>query len=306
VQRALNLFRELVELQPRNPRAHLGVADCLMLLGHVGFGMFPTCKALPKAKAAVKRALDLAQDDSTMAAALTTSALITMVFDWNFSDAETHFSEAVALDPNYSTAHHWRAHLFLYTMRLSEALDEIRTADQLAVDAPMVHGTVGWFLYFMNRAEEAITVNKETVKLHDKFPSGYLMLGLAYEAVGRYNEAIEAFDTSLSFDYRPTPLAAAAHTYAVWGKRRKAEQALNRLLVLGKTTIVSPYFPALVYTGLGDLDRALSLLEQARRKRCDWLVQLGVDPRWKPLHDRRRFTRLMGRVGLPPLPSPLF
>jgi tetratricopeptide (TPR) repeat protein len=298
VQRALDLFRKLADLQPKNPKAQLGIAQCLFLLGHVGFAVFPAREVMPKARAATEKAAKLAQDDHTRAAALTTSALLSMGYDWNLSVAERQFEDALLLDQNYGPAHHWRALMLLYTMRWPEAIDEIQTACRLALNAPMVHGTSGWLLYFMNRCEEAVEINRETVRLHPDFGAGYIMLGLAYEATGRYQDAIDALRTSFDLDSMPTPIAAAGHTYAIWGKRRKAEQMLKRLLSLKKTRLVSPYFPALVNAGLGNIDAALKLLDQAREERCDWLVQLGVDPRWRPLHNHRGFSKLLKSVGL--------
>jgi len=183
-------------------------------------------------------------------------------------------------------------------MRWTEALEEIQLAGQLALNAPMVHVTLGWFLYFTGDVDGAIKANEETASLYRDFPIAYLILGLAYEAAGRYSDAIDAFNTSFGMDNRPTPLAALAHAYAISGKKGKAEQTLGRLLSLKKTELVSPYFAALVNVGLGKLDETFSLLEEARGQRCDWLIQMGVDPRWKPLHGNPRFAKLLRRVGV--------
>jgi len=116
VRRALDLFRELRDLQPANARAHLGVAESLFLLSHVGFGVLSAQKAIPEARKALEGALEFAgQDAATRAAALSAMALISMAIDWNFSVAETQFGEALILNPDYSPAHHWKAHLLLYT-----------------------------------------------------------------------------------------------------------------------------------------------------------------------------------------------
>lgn len=299
VKRALDLFRELEELQPENARAHLGIAECLFLLSHVGFGILPVRTAIPEARTALDRALKLAAHDASIrAAVLSAIALISMASDWDLNAAETGFAEALMLDPNYSPAHHWKAHLLLYTDRWAEALEEIQLAGKLALNVPMVHATYGWFLYFTGDYNGAIKINEETVRLYKDFPAGYMMLGLAYEAAERYQDAIDAFTTSFGIDYRPTPLAALAHTYAISRRRRKAQQTLSELLSLKTTELVSPYFPAIVHAGLGNPDEALRLLGEARKERCDWLIQLSVDPRWKPLYGDSRFKKLMRQIGV--------
>jgi tetratricopeptide (TPR) repeat protein len=272
-----------------------------MLLGNVGFGVQPTRSAFTEARRAAKHSLDLARDADSLAEALTTSAFIALIFDWKFQEAERLFSDALSFNPNYAPAHHWQAHLLLYTMRWPEAIAAIETACRLAPNEPMAFATLGWFLYFMNRIDEAIAVNEEAVRLHPGFGVGYEMLGFAYEAGERYEDAIAAFENSFTIDPRPPPLAGAAHAYAVWGKKGKARLAVKRLLSFKKSGLVSPYFMSLVNAGLGNVGEAMGLLLQAHKERCGWLIQLGVDPRWKPLHGTAEFGKLMRSIGLPPI-----
>jgi tetratricopeptide (TPR) repeat protein len=77
-----------------------------------------------------------------------------------------------------------------------------------------------------------------------------------------------------------------------------------------KNRYVSPYFLALVYSGLGQMDEAFRLLEQALEQRTSYLlisprydpspVGFRRDPRWKPFMERLR-----REVRLPPsTPNP--
>ena len=162
----------------------------------------------------------------------------------------------------------------------------------------MVQGTHGWILHLMGRTAEAIEINEETIRMHEDFQPGYVMLGLAYEAAQRYEKAIQSFETAYAMDSRPVALAAAGHTFGVWKKEGKARQIIRRLTTLAQTEPVSSYFLALVQIGLGEEEDAISYLGDAQRENCDWLIQLGVDPRWKPLHGHQKFRRLLQRVGL--------
>jgi hypothetical protein len=62
---------------------------------------------------------------------------------------------------------------------------------------------------------------------------------------------------------------------------------------------VSPYNIALIFTGLGDNDRAFKWLDradQARATRLGWLAAL---PEFDPLRADSRFSDLLRRIGLP-------
>ena len=66
-----------------------------------------------------------------------------------------------------------------------------------------------------------------------------------------------------------------------------------------KTVYVAPLLSALIYTALGDKDRAFALLDRSCDERVHWLLWLHRDPRWTPLRSDPRFEALGRRIGLP-------
>lgn len=54
----------------------------------------------------------------------------------------------------------------------------------------------------------------------------------------------------------------------------------------------------LIYSGLGEVDRALASLEQAADERYPWLVLADVEPRLDPLRGHARFTALLKRIRI--------
>jgi hypothetical protein len=55
---------------------------------------------------------------------------------------------------------------------------------------------------------------------------------------------------------------------------------------------------ALIYTGLGEKERAFAWFEKAYKTRSWGLLWLKVDPRFDSLRGDSRFTDLLGRIGL--------
>jgi len=95
-------------------------------------------------------------------------------------------------------------------------------------------------------------------------------------------------------------LGSLGHAHAVSGNREKARQALSDVLELSKRRYVSPFATAVIYTGLGDKERALEWLERALDDRSLEMIFLKVDPRFDRLHADPRFANLLRRMGLPP------
>jgi hypothetical protein len=84
------------------------------------------------------------------------------------------------------------------------------------------------------------------------------------------------------------------------GGRRQAIDLLEKLKLLSRQEYVSPYAVALIYTALGDKNRAFLWLEKAYRDRYWMMAFFKVDPRLDPLRSDPRFADLLRRIGLPP------
>jgi hypothetical protein len=56
---------------------------------------------------------------------------------------------------------------------------------------------------------------------------------------------------------------------------------------------VPPFNLAIVYLGLGDLDRGMDLLEQASADDSQWMMYLKIDRVFAPLRSNPRFVALM-------------
>jgi len=66
-----------------------------------------------------------------------------------------------------------------------------------------------------------------------------------------------------------------------------------------QTTIVSPYYLALAYVGLGEKEKALSLLENAFTDRPNGLTFMAVEPELDPIRSDPRFIALERKLRLP-------
>jgi len=67
---------------------------------------------------------------------------------------------------------------------------------------------------------------------------------------------------------------------------------------LQKKEILSPFDIAVVHVGLGDYERAMSLLEQAEAEFNHNMLWINVDYRLDELRNHPRFPALVKAVGL--------
>jgi adenylate cyclase len=94
-------------------------------------------------------------------------------------------------------------------------------------------------------------------------------------------------------------LGIAGQAYAKSGRKREAEQYIDRLKKTAKTQYVRSYYISGIYAALGDKDKAFAELEKSFAERDWFLSRMKVDPLMDSLRDDPRFKDLLKRMNLP-------
>lgn len=297
LEKSLEYFQQAIDADPAYALAYSGLANSYTMMAAGEYAVLPASEAVPKARAAAERALQL---DDTVAEAHATLGFLKWSFDWNWQRAENEYKRAIELNPSYATAHQWFAIYLVEIGRSDDAVAEIRKAEALDPLSLIISTDVGWVLYNARRYDDAIRQLAKPVELDPSFASAHWTLGLAYDAKGMSQEAIAELQKAVALSGgRPVCRAALGHAYAAAGMRDKALQISRDLESHTKDRYVLPDGPAYIYTALGDYNEALNLLEQAYVQRTDVMPLLKVEPRLDPLRSDPRFVELLHRINFP-------
>jgi TolB-like protein/DNA-binding winged helix-turn-helix (wHTH) protein/Flp pilus assembly protein TadD len=295
LQAALTHFNQAIDADPTYAQAYSGLADTYALLGDWEYAVMPPEEALPKAKAAAIRALEL---DSELAEAHNSLAFCLDVFDWNFDAAGEEFRRAIDLNPGYALAHHWYAWHLSVVGRPDEAIAEMRKAGSLDPLSLIIMVELAELLTISHSYDESIRQSRKALEMDPNFALAHNQLGEAFlqkhmhaEAVAELKKAVQLSGGS------PTCMANLARAYVASGERRGAEELLHDLQ--NRST---PGYPdhaeiAAIYASLGDADLAMSWLAKAFQERFNPSVLLR--PGFDPLRSNPRFEALRRRIGLP-------
>jgi len=295
VKRAVEYFQQAIDRDPGYALAYAGLADCYAV--YTANEIEPPRESGPKAKAAATTALQI---DNSLVEAYASLAL-TLVYDWDWAGAERGFRRSIERDPSYPTAHHWYGLFLGVTGRSEQAIASLKRAQQLDPLSMIINTEVGRQLLHARRYDEAIEEGRKALEMDPNFARGHWYLGLAYEQRAMYQEAIAEFQKGFDLSGgSPYMLGSLGHAYALSGNREKARQAVANLGELSKRRYVAPYSNGLIYTGLGDKERAFEWLEKAFEDRSWLMTLLKVDPRFDGLRADPRFTSLLRRMGLEP------
>ena len=287
--KAAAYFQQAVELDPTYALAYLGLADARGLL--IEYGSAPSRDMLPKAKEAVRKALEL---DGSLAEAHAELGFLS-IYEFEWATAERELRRAIELKPDDASAHHRYAVLLSVQGRCKEELAQAEKAQQLDPTSLVISNIVTDSFYCARDYGRAIEQAKKTLELDPSFALARSYVGLLYIGQGRYVEAVQELEKLQATNRYVGDLGYA---YGIAGQREKALRLLSDLDARSRTEYVTPTARALIYLGLGEKEKALSWLEKAVAE-GDWrLRNLKNGPRWDPLRSEPRFTRILKQVNL--------
>ena len=289
---AIRNFQQAVARDSQYASAYALLADSYTLMG--AYDQLPASDFAEQARAAASRAVEL---DDRSAEAHTALALIVQNYDYDWTTSEREFRRAIALDPNYATAHQWYAEHLMWLGRFDEALAESERARQLDPLSLIIATDDAYLLYTSRKYDLAI---KEFHSVLDRDP-GFAHahdIGLVYVQTDQCSAALN--------DWNAQPVqnlgsywARTAYLEGRCGRPELARQALARVLELEKQHSHNPtMLAATAYLGVGDKEKAIDWLVKAYQQRTNELTKLKVDPVFDPLRNDPRFQDLLRRVGL--------
>ena len=218
--------------------------------------------------------------------------------DLDMAGSISEFQRAIALNPNYATAHHWYGNGPLLALgRFEEAIAEGKRAIELDPLSPIINTDLGQNLYDARRYDEAIAQLRKTLEIDPTFYYAHYNLGMALQRKGDVPAAIAEYTKAqqLSDDlFIPVLLASAK---AQSGDKDAAIQMLAELEELSQHRYVPEYLRTLLYLSLGNREEAIRRLEQAIVDHESLTItMIKVDPKLDPLRGDPRFEALVQKV----------
>jgi TolB-like protein/DNA-binding winged helix-turn-helix (wHTH) protein/Flp pilus assembly protein TadD len=295
-KRAVEYLKRAIAIDPTYAQAYAGLADAYLFLADEGV---PAQKeTLNSARAALKKALEL---DDTLADAHASLGLLAMNDDWDWSEAEREFKRAIELNPNYATAHQWTGEFFAYMGRFDEGITEIKRAYELDPLSLIISTDVAKVYALARRYDEAIEQYKRALEIDPEFTEAHALLAMTYSMKGMPEEAIGELRKVKNIQDNPAYLSWLGYVYGVAGRKDEAQKVVKQLTDLSSQTYVSPFWMALVHTGLGERDQAFQWFERVFAERAKaGAVSLKVNPIFDSLRSDPRFADLLRRANFAP------
>ncbi len=289
---AADYFQQAIDKDPNYGRAYAGLADTFSLMSTWYMG--PQNELMPRARTAALRALAV---DESLAEAHASIALIKENYDYDWAASEMEFRRAIQLYPQYATAHQWYAEFLSWQGRFQEALAESEQSRQLDPLSPIIASDRATIFYDLRQYDAALKEIRSVLEIDPNFEHAQGVLVPCYFQLGRYDEAIDLINRWTEPEGTWT-LAWKAAVYGRSGNAEEARRALAKLEQVSDSRADRTATLLIAYSGTGQKERVIDLLQKAYSEHSNAVVQIKVDPMYDSIRSEPRFEDLLRRVGL--------
>jgi len=295
-RKGIEYFERAIAKDPSYAPAQAGLADCHTWLGV--FGWSPARQAMPEAREAANRALQL---DDTLAAAHISLGYVKALYDWDWPGAAREFKRALELSPGDPDVHFAYSLTYLAPLgRLDEALMEIQRALDLDPLSPYKITAAGTIYLERREYDRAVEQYKKAIELDPAFYHAYDELRWVECKRGRFEEVAAIRQAMRAAFGDVNDSAARAYVLAQQGKQAEARDSVRKWIqeCIRTQRAGIACGAAEIYAGIGEKDLAFEWLDRAYAERNPLLVYARVMPLYDNLRSDARFTALLRRLGL--------
>jgi serine/threonine protein kinase/Tfp pilus assembly protein PilF len=289
------LFGEAIRLDPNYALAYDGLAYSWYLEGFLGF-VAPK-EAMPRAKAAVRRAIEL---DETVAEAHATLGVILALYDWDWAGAERELIRSIELNGASPVCRDGYAFYYLRPVgRIEEALSETQQALSLDPLSIIFRVHLAFLFYLQKKYEHSIAQFRKVLEMSPQYYLAHAMMGNVYTLAGDFDDALICYARAREADANSKFVdSLEAMTLAMAGRRTEAVALLDDITRRAANDYISPVSIAYVCTALGDKDRAFENLDRAIHDRDPNLLGLKSNPIFESLRSDDRYHALLRKMQL--------
>lgn len=296
MDKALAYFGQAMEKDLDYALAYASVAEVYTILS-TGFDILPSKDAMPKAREAAQKALEL---DPHLAEAYVSLGLVALSYDWDRKATKEYFQKALELNPNSASAHQWFEFYWTYMeANLNEATAHLERAHELDPLNFLIKVRLGFMSIFKRDYDHALDQFEKLLDFEPNYSLLYLSMATAYSFKGMFDEALTYAEKMLEFGPRAVAyIGNLGWLNALAGKKDRAKEFLVELEERSKKGYVSYFWTAVIYLCLGELDKAFEWFEKACDERDGNMLYFTIPQIFDPIRSDPRYKNLLKRMGL--------
>jgi serine/threonine-protein kinase len=290
---AIAEFERALARDPGYVEAYTGLADAYCIHGF--YGGIPTLDAFARARAAARKASELAPESADVHVSL---ALVEHYFGWDAAREERELREGIRLAPRSAAGYSWLGLVLALVRPGEESIAMARRATELEPLSANAQSNVGAAFYGALRFEEAAQEFRRALHIDPNALYPLWLSTLTLMALGRNDEAVAQLEKAAALTKRKQShyLGLLGGAYAAAGQRGKALAVAAELEEMAAREYVAPFHLAFLHIPMGNLDEAISCLEKACAERNALAWWFKTAHFYEPIRKHPRYAALVEKL----------
>ena len=288
--KGINILKEVITKLPNFSNPYLDINLSYIYMGTLG--LLPANEAFEKAQPFFEKAMELNPNSSRVLLNLSWAECWQ---NWDLKKAYKHANRALEIQPAddiYLTISNY----LTVEGKLDSAQNYIDKALQLDPFSAMNHHYKGFLLYLQEKYNEAIPYLQKALDLNSDLPFPPLYIGECFLLTGKHKQAINYYSNLSGVPVTDlTQMGGLAMCYAKINDKEKCNEKIVELENYLQSNHIDKAFNFLILVNvlLGNIEKALDLIEQASENHLPLVLLLNTEPIIKPLKNNKRFKSIM-------------
>jgi TolB-like protein/tetratricopeptide (TPR) repeat protein len=286
---AQQFFEQAVEADPELALAWDGLAAAY--IRQILNGQLPPDDGMALTWNALDRAVAL---DATLSVTHYRIGFIRMIFDWDWPGANTAFTKALAIDPNFPDALSGEGLLSILLGQKKDAIDYAQRGLQADPLRSSSYHNLGFINYQAGNYPAASAGFRNALELSDgSYTRGNYYLSLVLLAQGKLDEALAECQKETGEQWRLAGLSVIHHAM---GRNSESRAALEEMSE--KFGDKAAYVIASAYAFRDEIEAAFEWLDRAYAQHDPLLAWMKLDPLLKNLEGDPRLDAMLQKMNL--------
>jgi len=294
---SIEKFELALAKDPNFALAHVGIADAHNQL--VGYAYAAAKVSFPRAERELIRALEL---NPQLSEAYASYGDLKYYYHRDWVGAEEAYKKAISINPNYPEARRWYSHLLLVLGRHQEAHQQIDVGIELKPTSPIMYFGKAVIYLRESNFDAAKELGNRMVSLDPSYVNGLKTLAQSEFGLGDFDESLRLANEGLQkFKNHSMYMTSKMRALRELGNLDDVKRVRDALFKKQESDLVPSMVLARAEYYSGNVDAAISKLEQALEDQDIQLFPLDPRKEFEKLNGNPRFDAIWRKVGLPDL-----
>ncbi len=283
----IQYFQAAIDIDSTYVDPYLGIAEAYIFDGNRGY--ISSAEAVQKAREYALIAEKLRPGLGEVSSIMGTIHYL----NWEFKKAVPYFKRSLEESPNFHMTYTYYAFCLESMGKFDEALDLLKKATIIDPLDAFNDVYIALNYMFQDNMVEAHRIIDAKLEIEPDHAMNLWVKAILLNKEQKYEEALKALEKR-GFGFESNYMAGYA--YAMLGDIEKASFVLNNMIENSKKQHVPPSQIAVVYCGLGDVEKAIEQVEEAFLIHDIWIGHLIFTGFSDPIKDDPRYVSLMNSL----------